>query len=172
MNLGIRRASISDAAELVELAGRTFREAFAADNTPADIADHIARSYGMQQQTREISDPGIVTLLAWADEELIGFAQLRSESTPSCVTGERPIELWRFYLSQTRYGQGVAQTLMGRVMMEARQADARTIWLAVWERNERAKSFYRKCGFADVGAQTFMLGQDAQTDRIMMQPVG
>jgi hypothetical protein len=37
----------------------------------------------------------------------------------------------------------------------------------VWERNERAKAFYAKSGFTDVGSHAFMVGTDAQTDRIM-----
>ena len=42
------------------------------------------------------------------------------------------------------------------------------MWLGVWERNERAKGFYRKCGFLDVGSQPFILGEDHQTDLVMV----
>jgi ribosomal protein S18 acetylase RimI-like enzyme len=38
----------------------------------------------------------------------------------------------------------------------------------VWERNPRAQAFYRKMGFVDVGAHTFVVGSDAQTDRLMV----
>jgi ribosomal protein S18 acetylase RimI-like enzyme len=55
------------------------------------------------------------------------------------------------------------------VELEARAQEAHTLWLGVWERNERAKAFYRKCGFADVGSQVFVLGTDAQTDRVMVR---
>ena len=41
------------------------------------------------------------------------------------------------------------------------------LWLGVWERNPRAQAFYRKSGFADVGSQVFLVGTDAQTDRVM-----
>jgi hypothetical protein len=37
----------------------------------------------------------------------------------------------------------------------------------VWERNERAKAFYQKSGFSDVGSHVYMVGTDAQTDRIL-----
>ena len=60
---------------------------------------------------------------------------------------------------------------MRRVDAEAQRANARTLWLGVWERNERANAFYRKCNFVDVGAHVFMVGSDAQTDRILVRPV-
>jgi ribosomal protein S18 acetylase RimI-like enzyme len=60
---------------------------------------------------------------------------------------------------------------MKSVATAARARGARTLWLGVWERNERAKSFYRKCGFRDVGSQPFVLGTDVQTDRVMVLPL-
>jgi RimJ/RimL family protein N-acetyltransferase len=40
--------------------------------------------------------------------------------------------------------------------------------VGVWERNERAKAFYLKCGFVDVGSHIFGVGSDPQTDRVMV----
>ena len=57
----IRPAVPNDAPALAELAARTFRETFAADNRPEDMAAHEAESYGLAQQSREIADPDIVT---------------------------------------------------------------------------------------------------------------
>ena len=36
----------------------------------------------------------------------------------------------------------------------------------------QAMAFYRRWGFTDVGTQTFMLGRDAQSDRVMARRVG
>lgn len=171
MSTTIRLGVATDAAALAELAARTFRDTFAADNRPEDIAQHMAHAYGSLQQGRELSDPNIVTLLAQGDEELTGYAQLRCGPAPACVDGNAPIELWRLYVAQGWHGQGIARTLMRRVDAEADRVGARTLWLGVWERNERAKAFYRNGGFVDVGAHVFMVGADAQTDRIMARSV-
>jgi ribosomal protein S18 acetylase RimI-like enzyme len=56
---------------------------------------------------------------------------------------------------------------MQRVDVEAKNRGADTLLLGVWEHNPRAKAFYRKCGFADVGSHVFVVGTDPQTDRIM-----
>lgn len=167
----IRPGLPTDALALAELAARTFRETFAADNRPEDIAQHEAEAYGPEQQGRELADPDIVTLLVHEADRLVGFSQLRRGPVPAAVNGGAPIELWRFYIAKEWHGQGIAQALMRRVDDDARRAGARTLWLGVWERNERAKAFYRKCGFTDVGAHVYMVGTDAQTDRIMMRDV-
>jgi diamine N-acetyltransferase len=167
--ISIRAGYATDAAALAELAARTFRETFAAENRPEDMALHVAQNYGTSQQQRELLDPDITTLLVDIDGQLAGFAQLRSGDFPNCVNGEAPVELWRFYIAQPWHGKGAAQALMESVEAEARQRGIRTLWLGVWERNERAKAFYRKIGFRDVGSHVYMVGTDAQTDRIMMR---
>jgi diamine N-acetyltransferase len=163
----IRPGAATDATALAELAARTFSETFAADNRPEDIALHNAQTYGAAQQQKELGDPDIATLLVEVDGQLAGYAQLRSGETPPCVAGEKPIELWRFYIARPWQGQGLAQALMRKVESEAHRRGGRTLWLGVWERNERGKSFYYKNGFVDVGSHVFMLGTDAQTDRIL-----
>jgi ribosomal protein S18 acetylase RimI-like enzyme len=171
MDITIRAAVASDAAGLAELAARTFRDTFAAENAAEDMALHLARAYGPQQQGRELADPQIITLLADASGGSVGYAQLRRGPAPACVTGDAPIELWRFYIEREWHGHGIAQALMHHVEREARAAGARTLWLGVWERNERAKAFYRKCNFVDVGSHVFLVGSDAQTDRVLVRPL-
>jgi ribosomal protein S18 acetylase RimI-like enzyme len=165
----IRHGTPADAALLAELGARTFAEAFGPDNRPEDMGLYLARSYGKPQQAHELADPTMSTLLAEVEGQVAGYAQLRGGLAPACVHGARPIELWRFYVDRPWQGRGVAQTLMEAVRAEAARRDASTLWLAVWERNERAKAFYRKCGFLDVGAQAFILGTDRQQDRVMAQ---
>jgi ribosomal protein S18 acetylase RimI-like enzyme len=172
VSLDIRRGAEGDARALAELAARTFQETFAADNRPEDIALHVARAYGPSQQLNELRDSNVTTLLADLDGQLAGYAQLRIGSSPKCVSGEKPIELWRFYVESAWHGRGVAQALMTQVDLEARSRGAMTLWLGVWEQNERAKAFYRKAGFTDVGSQIFTVGSDAQTDRIMVRRIG
>ena len=169
MNVVIRSGVSTDARALAELAARTFHETFAADNRPEDLALHMAQSYGPSQQASELADSATLTLLAEVDGHLAGFAQLRDGTPPACVDAEAPIELWRFYIDKPWHGRGIAQALMAAVGQTAMDRGARTLWLGVWERNERAKAFYEKTGFTDVGSHIFMVGTDPQTDRILVR---
>ena len=163
----IRRGEPADAAVLAELARTTFHDTFAATNNPDDMALHLARAYGVPQQTAELQDPRLTSLLVEDQGKTIAFAQLRGDHVPECVTGPSPIELGRYYVLQGFHGQGVAQALMERVKTEARERGAQTWWLGVWEHNARARKFYAKCGLADAGKHIFLFGTDPQTDVVM-----
>jgi ribosomal protein S18 acetylase RimI-like enzyme len=169
MDISIRSGIESDASALAELAARTFKETFGAGTRDEDMALYLAEAYGASQQLQEILDPDITTLLIECDGDLAGYAMLRSGTTPDCVTGESPLELWRFYIASGWHGRGLAQSLMQRVELEAQHRGGRTIWLGVWENNARAKAFYYKCGFTDVGSHVFVVGTDPQIDRIMVR---
>jgi ribosomal protein S18 acetylase RimI-like enzyme len=41
----------------------------------------------------------------------------------------------------------------------------------VWEHNARAIAFYRKAGFEEIGLTVYVVGSDAQTDRVFMTPL-
>ena len=163
----IRVAVPEDAAMLADLARTTFHDTFAATNDPTDMALHLQRAYGVDQQTAEIQDARMTTLLVEQGEAAVAYAQIRNDHVPGCVSGPAPVELWRFYVDREWHGRGIAPALMDRVKAEARARGAKTLWLGVWERNDRARAFYAKCGFADVGEHIFLFGTDPQTDRVM-----
>jgi ribosomal protein S18 acetylase RimI-like enzyme len=167
----IRLAVQDDAPMLARLAERTFREAFAADNSAAQLDLHCERSYGPRQQLREIEDPNLVTLLAEGDGDLVGFAQLRQRAPTHGVPGIAA-ELARLYVAQPWHGQGIAQGLMAYVLEAALASGAAQLWLGVWERNGRAQAFYRKFGFRECGEHIFMVGTDPQRDLIMVRSLG
>ena len=169
-NIAIRRATPADSATFAEFGARTFFEAFAADNTPQDMAAHLASAWSPALQDAELRDPLIDTLLAVeSGGALAGFAQLRAQHGPACVRTLVPIELQRFYVDRPWQGRGLAGALMKEVERVARQRGARELWLGVWERNLRAQAFYRKCGFEEVGTQVFVVGSDPQTDHVMLR---
>lgn len=172
MDTSIRKGTAGDAAALAELAARTFLDTYAAYNTPENLAQHLASSFGVPQQAKELADPDLSTLVVEIDGLLGAYAQLRSGETPGCVTGRAPLELWRFYVDKGWHGRGIAQQLMDAVFLEAGRRGAGAVWLGVWEENSRARAFYAKCGFADVGTHIFMVGDDAQTDRVLVRTIG
>jgi diamine N-acetyltransferase len=166
----IRRAGVADAEALAEFGARTFFETFAADNRPDDMALHLASAWHPDIQRAEIEDAGLDTLIACdAGGRLAGFAQLRAATPPAGIVVTKPFELKRFYVDKPWQGRGLARALMEAVELQARARGARELWLGVWERNERAQAFYRKCGFLKVGTQIFVVGMDPQTDHVMLR---
>ena len=167
----VRRAHRSDAKQLSAVAEATFRDSFAAMNTPEDMALHCRTSYSEVIQAEEICNPNMVTLLCERGQRLIGFAQLRWGKAPSCVMATAPGEIQRLYVVNDWHGKGVARDLMNACIDEIRSHRSDVVWLGVWERNPRAIAFYRKLGFVEVGERVFRLGSDPQRDLVMAQPV-
>jgi ribosomal protein S18 acetylase RimI-like enzyme len=168
----IRAAGESDAGALARLAEETFRTAFAATNSAANVQRHCETSYGEALQLAEIRAPDMETWLAEDDGRLVAYAQLRRGTAPAPVGALRPIEIQRFYVHADAHGHGVAHSLMEHVLARAVQLGAEVAWLGVWERNPRAIAFYRKQGFEAVGEQVFVVGDDPQRDLVMRRVVG
>ncbi len=165
--LSIRQGDPRDASRLAALATRTFVDAFAAYNKPEDVQQYLAKHFTPEQLERELRDPRSTFLLAEAEESAIGYAKLRDGHVPTCISGARPIEIHRLYALEAWQGRGVGPALMNACLDRAREGGHDTVWLAVWDRNPRARAFYRKCGLVDVGEKTFQFGSDAQIDVVM-----
>lgn len=167
----IQKASLGDAPQLALVAERTFRDTFSEHNTAENMDLHCRLSYGAALQADEISAPKRVTLIAFEDGEIVGFAQLRWDAPPDCVVARSPAEIQRLYVVREWHGRGVAQDLMHACIEEIRARGGDLAWLGVWERNPRAISFYRKIGFVEVGDHVFPLGSDPQRDIVMVRPI-
>jgi len=164
----VRRGEPADAAVLAAFATRTFVDTYGEYNHPDNLHLHLAQSYGVKQQHDELADARVATLLAYREDRLAAFAQVRCGETPACVAGAAPAELHRFYVDRLWHGSGISQRLLAEARRAARDFDAATLWLKVWERNPRAIAFYAKSGFVDVGTADFFVGHDRQTDRVLM----
>ena len=167
-SVSIRRGTVADARPLAEFAARTFVETFGPQNNPEDLEAYLATAYGESQQAAELADPEVITLLAMTKEAIVGYAQVRKKHAPPCVTHDRPVEVYRFYVDRPAQGTGLAAALMAEARQVARELGGLHLWLGVWERNARGIAFYRKMGFTDIGSHDFYVGSDRQTDRVLI----
>ncbi len=163
----LRLALPGDAPSLAILAERTFREAFGARNSPGNMDLHCSRVFGPDIQLREIGERGLVTTLADEGGHLVGFSQLRINKASPAVKAERPAELNRIYVSADAHGRGIGRALIKQALVDAGRAGCDRLWLGVWEHNAKAMAFYKEIGFAIVGTQSFMLGDERQRDLVM-----
>jgi ribosomal protein S18 acetylase RimI-like enzyme len=166
----IRYAVPDDGGALAALGAKTFQDTYAAFNTAENMALHIATAFTPEQQRAEIEAPDGYVLVAQADHnELVAYATVTRAIVPPAVGDGHALEIKRFYVDRAWHGLGVAQRLMARTCETAVERGAATVWLTVWNQNPRAISFYRKVGFADAGLISFHLGNDEQTDFLMVK---
>lgn len=165
----LRKAREGDLAELAILAERTFRDSFAADNSPADIDTYVVKSLSFDTIRSEYADPQNTFMLAYDCEtnDIVGYTKMRAGSSHERCTAMRPIEIERIYVDKATIGTGVGAMMMQACINYASTASCDELWLGVWEKNRHAIEFYERWEFVGVGNQTFTLGSDAQNDLVM-----
>ena len=76
------------------------------------------------------------------------------------------MELQQIYVLRPWHGRGVAEGLMNCAIDTTRAEGAPEIYLTVFDHNIRAKRFYARHGFSEVGHCTFRLGDRVDDDRV------
>jgi len=149
------------------LGRKTFYDSFIDGNTEEDIALYLTEHYSSEIQSSEIADTNTIILIAEINEIAVGYTKLKAQSSNEGVTATNPIELQRIYSIKEYIGKGVGAELMKASISEAKEKGFNSIWLGVWEKNERAIKFYERWGFKKVGEKNFTLGNDTQNDFTM-----
>lgn len=169
--LVIRRATRDDVDALVPFAQQAFRDAYRLLDDPADIEAYVTGHFTTEAFFSILEDASSTLFVATLGNQLAGYAHLARSVAPPCVTGPRPIELARIYLRHDAIGRGHGAALMRHVFSEARRQACGTVWLGVYDRNVRAREFYRRWGFRDVGTKGFLFGGRIYADPVMAAEV-
>ena len=181
MAITIRRAVPADAAELHELAARTFGLATPPGTRQTDIDAFIGEHLARASFAAYLTDPARIVLLAEQDGTAVGYAMLitgpisdpeLAATVRSAPNGAAPaIELSKFYVAAESHGSGTAATLMAATLEAATATGAGVCWLGVNQRNERAAKFYAKHDFAIVGTKRFLVGDVWHDDHVRARPL-
>ena len=171
MAIIIRRATTADAENIAVVSRQTFYDTFAEFNSKEDMDKFMNESFSMTALINEVSLAKNIFLIAFIDEEVVGYAKLSESRNPPGLGNANAIEIARIYAVKKTIGQGVGKALMEQCIRVAAEKNKQLIWLGVWEHNLRAISFYNKFGFEKFGEHNFVLGNDVQTDWLMKKIV-
>lgn len=152
-NITIRCANVDDSHLIAVLASVTFYEAYFEQDAPDALADYIVESFPPELIRSELADPNITYFIVFHESYAIGYAKLRQGSPRPCVRGQNAVELQRIYVVERFWKKGVGKMLLDQVIGEARGKGFDSLWLEVWEQNERGLRFYEKQGFTDTGGR-------------------
>lgn len=160
-----RAAAAADAALMAGLGSDTFTETFGHLYAPDDLAAFLV-THSEGRWREELADPGFAVRLAQAEGRAIGFAKVGPPSLPFEVDGPTA-ELRQLYVLKPWQGCGVAGELIAWALAEARRRGAEQLFLSVFVDNPRARRFYARHGFEEVGRFDFMVGSHADEDIVM-----
>jgi len=171
MSLLIRDATIADAALIADLSRQTFYDTFAAHNTKENMDKFMNEQFSRELLINEVGQPGNYFLLAYDDQKPVGYVRMRESQNPPELKNQRSIEIARIYAIKESIGKGVGKELLLSCIYLAEKLKKESVWLGVWEHNQRAIEFYSKFGFNKFGTHDFILGDDVQTDWLMVRVI-
>lgn len=165
MTLRHRTARPDDAERLVALFHACFGDTFGHMYQPEDLAMFLA-GHTPDHWRDQLDSYDFKVRLVEEGDELAGFIKLGPLRLPVEPRG-KAVELRQLYVLKPWHGSGAARELMDWVMAEARRRGADEIYLSVFTENHRARRFYARYGFEEVGPVKFMVGNHADDDIIM-----
>jgi diamine N-acetyltransferase len=163
----IRFATITDAELIADMSRQTFYETFAVSNTKENMDMFMNDTFNKESLMKEVGTPDSIFFLAYDGDEPVGYVRMHQSANPPELVNANAIEIARIYATTNVIGKGVGKTLMQQCIAIAMEKKKDTIWLGVWEHNQRAIDFYSKWGFEKFSTHVFMLGTDTQTDWLM-----
>jgi GNAT superfamily N-acetyltransferase len=166
-NLKIKKIGISEISQLQKISKETFIETFDAYNTAEDMQEYLTTNLSTERLSKELQNPNSEFYFAKLGESSIGYLKLNMAQAQTEPQEKKALEIERIYVLKAFHGIKAGQALLNKALEKAHSINAEILWLAVWEMNKNAISFYKKNKFEDFGTHIFQLGKDAQTDILM-----
>lgn len=164
--IAYRDAVPADGDELAQVARRSFTETFGTLYRQSDLAAFLDASYGANGLLAHLSDAAYKVRLATDAGRIVGYCKIGPVTFPGDWPGDA-VELHALYILGAYHGEGLAPVLMDWALGEARTRGASVMILSVFVDNHRAKRFYERYGFVEIGKYAFMVGEHQDDDRLM-----
>jgi GNAT superfamily N-acetyltransferase len=161
----LRRATAADGAAVRALFCKSFTATFGHLYPANELADFLA-DCSQARFTQECSTPDFAVMLGEADGALLGYCTLGPQDLGMALAPGSWI-LRQLYLDEAAKGTGLAQALMDWAIAETRSRGLANIYLTVWIENHRARRFYERYGFTEVGRYEYRVGSTVDDDRIL-----
>jgi ribosomal protein S18 acetylase RimI-like enzyme len=167
LDFKITKATLDNLDLLQKISKQTFFETFAAFNSKENMKQYLNESLSLEQLKLELENEFSEFYFAYNENEVIGYLKINRGESQTEKTSKNSLEIERIYVLEKFQGKKVGQMLFQKAVEMAKSYQKNTIWLSVWEKNEKAIQFYLKNGFEIFEKHIFKLGEDLQTDLLM-----
>lgn len=105
------------------------------------------------------------------DGNTAGYMKLNfAEAQTETYDGES-VEIEKLYVLPAFKRQRLGRKLLEFAEETAKKDHAEYLWLGVWSDNDKALAFYHEIGFKQTTTHTFNLGDNPQTDFVMVKKI-
>jgi hypothetical protein len=163
----IKKVNVADLLELQVISRQTFIETFADQNTMKDMQKYVDTNLSEDKLKSELYDTNSEFYFTISDNKVLGYLKINFGQAQTELKNKSSLEIERIYVLKAFHGKNIGQILFDKAINIAKQKKLDTIWLGVWEKNEKAIKFYEKNGLKAFDKHIFKLGDDEQTDIMM-----
>ncbi|MFV8044231.1 GNAT family N-acetyltransferase [Streptococcus pluranimalium] len=156
----IKEIGPEQAAELRELAIKTYTETFGHDTTKDQLEAFFNSDYHIDVLTAELSSAESAHRFVYVDNTLAGYLKVNWGSAQTEHELENAFEIQRIYILKAFQGYGLGKRLFELALDIAKNSGFDWVWLGVWERNFKAQNFYAKYGFEKFAEHDFVVSKD------------
>jgi len=166
-DLAVRFGAPADAACLAALGSQVWLHTYATSGIRPAIARYIHEQLSPAAFRHQLERSDAFTLVAEVDGHLVGYAL--GELGKSCVARSPAFtHLDKLYVQEYFIGTGIGRALLTQVRAEAsRCAASSALWLTINSQNVRARAFYTRQGFTDIGGTNFDLYGELHENRVL-----
>jgi GNAT superfamily N-acetyltransferase len=166
-NINITKVTPQRLKALHYISHKTFVDAFAHLNNPADLEIFLSDHLTEESLGEEMRNPESEFYFAEIESEPIAYFKLNTGNAQTELREAEGLEIERIYVLQGHQGKKIGELLINEIINIAKQRNKTYIWLGAWEINLRGISFYQKNGFVIFDKHQFKVGNDVQTDIMM-----
>lgn len=167
----LRPALPTDALCLGVLAMQVFLDTYATDGIRPEIAREVLGTYTPAAYDALLARSDVSILVAERRGHLLGFAQTTLGTGHALVSAAAPAELDRLYVQEPFTGRGLGRRLLHAAEQDAAARGATLMWLTPWVHNQRARHFYAREGYADIGTAWFEFEGERHENRLLVHPL-
>jgi len=166
-SIKILKANLEEVEKLRDISIQTFTETFTEHNTESNMQLYLNENLNIEKLTCEINNPNSQFYFVSITNQVIGYLKINTGPSQTELVNNTSLEIERIYVIKEFHGKHIGNLLLEKAIKIAKDLSLEYIWLGVWEKNERAVSFYKKHGFVEFDKHLFKLGNDEQTDLMM-----
>ncbi len=165
----IRPATPDDAAGLADLGALVFRHTYGAAILPTVLDVYLARTFTPAALGQALQNGETSYWVATQADRLIGYSKCAITAPPTAVQGANATELVNLYVHPAYQGCGIGRQLLQQAIQIAAAQHLTTLWLCVWQANQRAIDFYQRYGFTISGKAEVYVDDVVFKDWIMQK---
>ncbi|RCW73256.1 GNAT family N-acetyltransferase [Saliterribacillus persicus] len=169
MDIQIRKCTLDDLPLLQTIATETYNETYSHLNTPENMNDYLENAFNSTQLKKELSNESSTFLFLYTNEVLAGYLKVNEGEAQTFEVGENALEIERIYVKEKFHDRGLGKTLLKKGFEIAKEKDKSELWLGVWQKNTNAVAFHKSMGFEVKGEYSFFIGDEEETNYIMVK---